>query len=178
MSKLPNIKELIEDRSEKELLNLYQENKKHFLTAVGSIFVKKDEVKTLEYLESLGMELDDKGHPLLWDCVKYSKPKSTKYLLKYMAKDSQEAIFCNKVIIASAITEDDKNFVKRMKVLPLILGKISLEKYNEIKTDIELNVHRHKGQVSRDKYVAEIDVLYLNQELSKNNKISKIKNKI
>lgn len=175
--KFEEIKKLINEKNDGKLLSLYYENKKSFLNGVASIFVKKDEVKKLEYLESLGMDLDDKGHPLLWVCVQNSKPKAVKYLLKYMVKDSSEAIFCNKIIISSAITDNEKNFIKRMKILPLIMEKISLESFNQIKNDINLNVKRYKGQELRDRYMAEIDVIYLSKELS-NNKLNKKTNKI
>lgn len=177
MTTFTEIQKLIEEKNEGKLLSLYFENKKSFLNGVSSIFVKKDDVKKLEYLESLGMELDDKGHPLLWVCVQNSKPKAVRFLLKYLIKDSSEAIFCNKIIISSAITENEKNFAKRMKILPLIMEKISLESFNKIKNDINMNVKRYKGQELRDKFLTEIDYIYLNQELSKNNN-NKKKNKI
>lgn len=159
-----SLEKLIENKDDTNLWKRYLEDNKAFINHLTGIFSRKDNVKDLIYLESLGMDLNSNGHPLLWSCVQNSKVRNTKHLLKHMVKDSPEAVFCNKVLIASALTDNEKNFVKRMKVLPLTLEKISLDKYSQIKEDISANV-TSRDPTSRKKYLAEIDVIFLRMSL-------------
>jgi len=125
-----DILELFEKKDSQNLIDLYNQDKNKFSTLLSAIFVKQDNVKLLQYLDSLNI-LEDSSSTVLFECLKSTQVKSTKYLNKYLIKDNNEAIMFNRLMIHNALLNDD-NFNKRIKVIPIIITQISDNNFYQI----------------------------------------------
>ncbi len=130
-AKINKIEELYESKDEKSILDLYSQNKKSFIQQVANCISRRDNIKLLKYLENLNLRLESDGHQILWEAVRNAKPKSTAHLIHHLIKDSKEAILCNRVIYQCS-TSSEEEFLKYIKILPLVLPKVSNEHFQEL----------------------------------------------
>lgn len=121
---------LFENKDSQQLIDLYNQDKSKFSSLLSPIFVKQDNLKLLQYLDSLNI-LEDSATTVLFECLKSTQVKSTQYLNKYLIKDSNEAIMFNRLMIHNGLLNQD-NFNKRIKVIPIIINKISDNNFYQI----------------------------------------------
>lgn len=164
------IETLYKERNSEELINLYNADPSKFISHVAGIYSKRDEIRLVKYLESLNLDLNNKGKHILWEALKSNKIKTSTYLIKHLDYDSEQAIFCNKIFISSSCLSE-KVFEERKEILKLIFTKISSKTFS----DIAATGNHNKEILSKiEKMFFELHIPITNENQIQTNKKLKI----
>lgn len=138
-----------ENKEDNKLIDLYKSDNNKFIINITNLCLtqKKSQIPLLKHLHAIGIDVNsDKGKKLIWRCVQKCKLKYVQHLLYGLDYDSEQAVFCNRIIFQVCM-ESEQNYNKYKSILELLLDKISEKSFHEI-TQYPLNNNHKKNTYS------------------------------